>query len=101
MRRESYELNDEKLFDVEYADIFDIPFSFTAAPVVAPPKPPKPVTRVRALRVRAALEITFPRVEGYRVDLPRERLRASFGEDSRFEINPENVGPCRGQRDIC
>ena len=40
LRRQSYELNSEGLFDVEYADVLGIPFDFTAKPVVAPPKPP-------------------------------------------------------------
>ena len=35
LRRQSYELNDQELFNVEYADILGIPFSFTAKPVVA------------------------------------------------------------------
>ena len=39
------------------------------------------------------LEITFPRVEGYRVELPGERLSAKFGPDSVLELNPELVGP--------
>jgi type III restriction enzyme len=40
LRRQAYELNDENLFDVEYADIFGIPFDFAAQPVIAPPQPP-------------------------------------------------------------
>ncbi|MBU6276720.1 MAG: DEAD/DEAH box helicase family protein, partial [Planctomycetes bacterium] len=36
LRRQSYELNDKGLFNVEYADVFGIPFDFTAKPVVAP-----------------------------------------------------------------
>src|SRR5579875_312347 len=35
LRRQSYDLNDEKLFNPEYADILGIPFDFTAKPVVA------------------------------------------------------------------
>jgi type III restriction enzyme len=34
LRRYSYELNDEGLFDVEYADVLGIPFDFTAEPVI-------------------------------------------------------------------
>ena len=49
LRRQSYELNDDKLFDVEYADILGIPFDFTAKPVVPKPTKPKPVTRVHAV----------------------------------------------------
>ena len=37
LRRQSYDLNDEGLFNVEYADVLGIPFDFAAKPVVAPP----------------------------------------------------------------
>lgn len=95
LRRQSYDLNEEGLFDVEYADILGIPFDFTAKPVVAPPKPPKPVTRVHAVREREALTIAFPRVVGYRKDLPDERITAEFREDSRLLLTPELTGPCK------
>ena len=52
------------------------------------------MTRVQALKERGDLEIRFPRVEGYRYDLPEERITAAFNDDSRFELNPDNVGPC-------
>jgi type III restriction enzyme len=94
LRRQSYELNDEKLFDPEYADIFGVPFDFTAKPVVAPPKPPVDTVQVKAVRPdRDHLEIRFPRVEGYRVDLPQERLTAIFNADSILELTPDIVGP--------
>ena len=93
LRRYSYELNDDGLFGVEYADIMGIPFDFTAKPQVAPVKPPKKSTRVAAVKERAALEIVLPRVTGYRVDLPEERLTAKFTEDSTFVLTPEMVGP--------
>ncbi|HRA82446.1 MAG TPA: DEAD/DEAH box helicase family protein [Thauera sp.] len=96
LRRQSYELNDEGLFNVEYADVLGIPFSFTAQPVVIPPEPPAEVIRVRAVRPeRDALEIRFPRVVGYRVELPQDRLQAEFNEDSVLELTPELVGPSR------
>lgn len=95
LRRLSYELNGEGLYDVEYADIMGIPFDFTAQPVVVKPTPPKPTTRVRAVREREALEIVFPRVEGYRVALADERIEAHFTDDSRLVLTPEKVGPCR------
>lgn len=98
LRRQSYELNedgpDKGLFNVEYADVFGIPFDFTAKPVIAPPQPPRETVQVKAIRPeRDALEIRFPRVEGYRVDLPEERLAASFNDDSILELNPDLVGP--------
>jgi type III restriction enzyme len=94
LRRQSYELNEEGLFNVEYADVFGIPFDFTAKPVIAPPQPPRETIQVKAVRPeRDALEIQFPRVEGYRVELPEERLTASFNEESVLTLSPDLVGP--------
>lgn len=95
LRRQSYELNEDGLFDVEYADVMGIPFDFTGKPQVAKPTKPKPVTRVHAIRERAELEIVFPRVTGYRRDLPEERLTAEFSKDSTLEITPEDIGPTK------
>jgi type III restriction enzyme len=93
LRRQSYELNESGLFNVEYADVLGIPFDFTAKPVIAPPQPPRETIHVHAMRPeRDALEIRFPRVEGYRVELPEERLTANFDEDSILELTPDLVG---------
>ena len=94
LRRQSYELNEEGLFNVEYADVFGIPFNFTAKPVIAPPQPPRETVQVKAMRPeRDALEIRFPRVEGYRVELPEERLTADFNDESVLTLSPALVGP--------
>ncbi len=93
LRRQSYDLNEHDLFNVEYADVLGIPFDFTAKPVVAPPQAPKETVQVRALPERAALEIRFPRVAGYRVELPEERLRARFTADHTLTLTSKLVGP--------
>ncbi len=94
LRRQSYDLNDEGLFNVEYADVLGIPFDFTAKPVVAPPQPPRETIQVKAVRPdRDPLEIRFPRIEGYRVELPEERLMANFNDDSILVLTPDIVGP--------
>jgi type III restriction enzyme len=94
LRRQSYDLNEEGLFNVEYADVFGIPFDFTAKPVIAPPQPPRETVQVKAISPdRDALEILFPRVEGYRIELPEERLTADFNDDSILELSPDLVGP--------
>jgi type III restriction enzyme len=94
LRRQSYELNDDDLFNVEYADILGIPFDFTAKPVISKPQPPVETIQVKAIRPeRDQLEIRFPRVAGYRVDLPEERLEAQFNDDSILELTPDLVGP--------
>jgi type III restriction enzyme len=94
LRRQSYDLNEEGLFNVEYADVLGIPFDFTAKPVIGPPQPPRETIHVRAVRPeRDALEIGFPRVQGYRIELPEERLTAEFNDDSVLVLTPDLVGP--------
>ena len=99
LRRQSYDLNAEGLFDVEYADVLGIPFDFNAKPVVAPPQPPRETVRVHAVRPeRDALEIRFPRVEGYRVELPDDRLSAAFDADSTLVLTPDLIGATETQQ---
>ena len=94
LRRQNYDLGDDGRLDAEYADVLGIPFDFTAKPVVAPPKPPASVVRVRAVSPeRDPLEIVFPRVAGYRRELPEDRLDARFDRDSVLTLTPELVGP--------
>jgi type III restriction enzyme len=94
LRRQSYDLNEDGLFNVEYADILGIPFDFAARPVVAPPAKPRETVRVFAVSPeRDALVMTFPRVEGYRTELPNEKLTARFGPDSLLELTPDLAGP--------
>jgi len=94
LRRQSYEENDQKLFNVEYADILGIPFSFTAKPVVATIVTPKPVTRIHCVKERAHLEIAFPRVRGLSQGTPEERLSAHFTEDSGSHSTLPMSVPC-------
>lgn len=94
LRRQSYDLNEHGKFNTEYADILGIPFDFTTQPVEVKPVKPRETIHVKAVRPeRDALEIRFPRVEGYRVELPEERLEAKFNDDSILELTPELVGP--------
>ena len=96
LRRQSYELNECRLFDVEYADVLGVPFNFTAKPVVAKRQPHRETVHVHAVRPdRDDLEIRFPRVSGYRVDPPKEELVAQFTPDSYLELTPELTGPTK------
>ena len=98
LRRVSYEPDDNGFFAPEYADVLGVPFTFAAGPDIAEPKPPKPVTRVHAMPERADAEIRFPRVVGYRLTLPEEKLSARFTKDSRFTISPNDL-PTRTEVD--
>ena len=93
LRRQSYELNEDGLFNVEYADVLGIPFDFNAKPAIAPPQPPRETIRVKAISPeRDPLEIRFPRVKGYRVDLPNTQIHAVFTPDSLLTISPDLIG---------
>ncbi len=79
-------------FPVEYAEVYGVPFSFI--PCSGTPTDPKPgptPTRVRAAEDRAACEITFPRVTGYRYDLPSETIKAAFSKDSQLTLSTQHV----------
>ncbi len=94
LRRSSYDLNENGRFGVQYADILGVPFDFTSRPVISPPQKPEKTTQVKSMRPeRDHLEIIFPRVRGYRAELPKEELRASFTPDSTFLLTPDVVGP--------
>lgn len=94
LRRQSYELNDDGLFNVEYADVFGIPFDFNATPAIAPPQKPRDSIRVKAMSPeRDDVEITFPNINGYTIDLPQTDIRAHFTESSQLVLNPDAIGP--------
>ncbi len=94
LRRQSYELNAEGKFDVEYADVLGIPFDFNAEPTIAKPVKPRETVHVKAIKPeRDVHEIRFPRVQGYRVVLPEETVDAVFNEDSTLVLTPALVGP--------
>lgn len=93
LRRQSYQLNDNGLFDVEYADALGIPFDFASRPEIAKNPEPVEVTHVHAMRPeRDPLEITFPRISGYRAVLPSDEPRAEFTDESVYVLTPEMTG---------
>ncbi|MFC1905215.1 BPTD_3080 family restriction endonuclease [Chloroflexota bacterium] len=92
LRRTSYTTNDKGMFDPEYAEVYGVPFSFIPCSGSATdPKPGPAHTRVRALEERIACEITFPRLIGYRYELPHEKLTAKFSEDSRMALSTSDI----------
>ncbi|MGA2441077.1 MAG: DEAD/DEAH box helicase family protein [Tepidisphaeraceae bacterium] len=79
-------------FPTEYAEVYGVPFSFI--PCSGAGKDPKPgpiPTHVRALEDRIGCEITFPRLDGYRYELPAERLDAKFDAKSKLALTTQHV----------
>jgi type III restriction enzyme len=92
LRRMNYVPNTEGKFDTEYAEVYGVPFSFIpCSGSTTEPKPGPIPTRVRALEDRIDCEITFPRVSGYRYDLPGDKLTATFTVDSRLVLSTADV----------
>jgi type III restriction enzyme len=88
LRRTYYDVNPETgLFEPEYVDIYGVPFE--VIPVKKKPLSQtgaqKVSTLVRALPERKHLEITFPRVEGYIVDV-RSRIRLNIDKVPFLQI---------------
>jgi type III restriction enzyme len=92
LRRRSYALNDDGRLDPEYASVYGIPFAFLPSDKpISDPKPASVPQRVATVPGREDLRIEFPRLVGYRVEIPDEQLHFDAGEDSLLEIGPSTV----------
>ncbi|HLG57062.1 MAG TPA: DEAD/DEAH box helicase family protein [Vicinamibacterales bacterium] len=92
LRRTSYAPDADGFFTPEYAEVYGVPFSFIpTSGSTAEPKPGPTPTRVRALEDRIACEITFPRLQGYRFELPTERLSARLTDASKYALSTADI----------
>lgn len=92
LRRRSYAVNEQGRFDAEYANVYGIPFAFIPSDKEIPealPKPP-PVT-VAAVPGREHLRIEFPRVVGYRLEVPDEELWLDHDAARPLVVGPSTV----------
>jgi len=93
LRRRSYAVNEETgRFEPEYAEVYGVPFDFIPDDRPTPkPKLARPAAEVRAEPDRAHLAIRFPKLDGYRVELPDEPLHADFTKESRLHLDQATV----------
>ena len=92
LRRRSYAVNDDGCFDPEYAEVYGVPFAFIPTDKVLPPAEPKEAPKeVRALPERAHLRITFPKVDGYRLELPDEHVVFDFDDPPEYRLARDTV----------
>ena len=94
LRRASYEVGADGKLTEEVSKVFGVPFEivpFKAAPGGPPPPAPKR-HHVHALPARSALEIRFPRVEGYRQAI-RNRLAVRWDNLAPVVLDPLRIPP--------
>ena len=92
LRRRTYTINDDGRFDAEYAEVYGVPFDFVPSDRTLPsPTPKANAVEVRALPERSDLRITFPRLDGYRVDVGEQPLRHDFTEESHLHLDKTTV----------
>ena len=94
LRRTSYAVGQNDRLSEEVAKILGVPFEIV--PFKANPKgpgvpQPKP-HHVHALPERAALEIRFPRVEGYQQAI-KNRVKVDWSGMPRLVLNPRHIPP--------
>jgi len=90
LRRTSYDIGEDGLFEPEYVNIFGVPFTFLpheGGEDGPPPPPPKPKTEIKALKEKKEHEITFPNV--LRVDhIYKPKLTLNLAKVKRLELDP-------------
>ena len=84
LRRTSYEVNQNGMFEPEYVNIFGIPFTFLPheSNEDVAPKPPAPKTAIEPVTEKAAFEISWPNV-----------IRIEHVYRPHLSLNWENVQP--------
>ena len=79
LRRRSYAVNEDGRLEPEYAEVYGVPFAFIPSDKPVPkPRTQRPAIEVCALPERDELAIEFPKLDGYRIEVPDEELHADF-----------------------
>ncbi len=90
LRRTSYDVGEDGLFEAEYVNIFGVPFTFLpheGGEDGPPPPPPKPKTEIRVERERLEHEITFPNV--IRIDhVFKPKLTLDLSQVKSLNLDP-------------
>jgi type III restriction enzyme len=90
LRRTSYDVSADGLFEAEYVNIFGVPFTFlphedTGGGEIPPPPPPK--TKVESVKEKAEHEISFPNI--LRIDhIYKPQLTLDLTKVKPLELDP-------------
>lgn len=90
LRRTSYDIGEDGLFEAEYVNIFGVPFTFLpheGGEDGPPPPPPTPKTKIEPVKEKADHEITFPNV--IRIDhVYKPELKIDLDKVDTLELDP-------------
>jgi len=88
LRRVSYDVGEDGLFEAEYVNIFGVPFTFLPHEGGdVPPPPPKPKTKIEPAKEKSKHEITWPNI--LRIDhVYRPMLTLDWDKVKTLEIDP-------------
>jgi type III restriction enzyme len=90
LRRTSYDVSKDGLFEAEYVNIFGVPFTFLpheGGSDGPPPPPPPPKTRIEPVKEKAMHEISFPNI--LRIDhVYKPRLTLEMDKVKALELDP-------------
>lgn len=89
LRRVSYDVGDDGLFEAEYVNIFGVPFTFLPheGGDGTPPPPPLPKTKIEPVLEKAQHEISWPNI--IRIDhVYRPVLQLDWSKVRTLEIDP-------------
>ncbi len=89
LRRVSYDISKDGLFEPEYVNIFGVPFTFLPhegdGPL--PPPPPRPKTRIEPVKEKLDYAITWPNI--LRIDhVYKSRLSLNWDKVKTLEMDP-------------
>ena len=95
LRRRSYAVNDDGRFDPEYAEVYGVPFAFIPGDrPTQRPETARPAVEVRRCPDRGDLRITFPKLDGYRVEIPDEHFCTPTSTTTRrLHLDQATVAP--------
>lgn len=89
LRRVSYDVGDDGLFEAEYVNIFGVPFTFLPheGGDGPPPPPPPPKTKIEPVKEKIEHEISWPNI--LRIDhVYRPVLQLDWSKVRTLEIDP-------------
>jgi type III restriction enzyme len=89
LRRVSYDVGEDGLFEAEYVNIFGVPFAFLPheGGDGPPPPPPPPKTKIEPVQKKAEHEISWPNV--IRIDhVYKPKLSLALDKVKTLEIDP-------------